>query len=355
MAVIFYDGFDIYNVATSQTYDLITPALRYTMSGLWYNHITYSTGFDNIGRSIVFGNNNVADNSIRLPLNTPLTAFSIGAHIYPTYGIAVGIDIFTIQSADTNNTIRLTTVSNNPNSLNLIVNGQNNLLTFIDPLDQNMWQHIELQGTVVSGNSITVNLYIGGSFAATWSGAGFGVLPYAWTTFYVGKRGGGGTGGYRIDNLFVTDGDHLGVVEVKTLTPSADTAQKDGLAIIGNDNFSLINNYSTPMTLNYVAFPIQSTSDEYDLTDPGILPDDYDVLSAQGISVMKQSATSTLINGYVGLSSSGSDSNGTPVVLDQTNYKLINGPITITDPSTSTTWTVAGINDLKMIVGRALD
>lgn len=355
MAVIFYDGFDIYNNAVQHTFDLITLPIQYGVSGIWYSWLTFVTGYDGIGRALSFSSTNSTDNSIRLPVTTPMTSFSIGAHIFPTYGSPANVDIFTIQNVSTANYIRLTTVSGNPNSLNLVVNGANNILTFIDPLDQNTWQHIELQGMITGSNQITVNLYISGSLAATWSGAGFNNMPYEWTGFYVGKRGGPGSGTYLIDNLFLTDGEHLGIVEIKTIIPTSDTLQKDGIAISGNDNYSLVNNYSLNMTPRFVAFTEENSFDSYQISDLSILDEDYDIIAVQGIGVMNQSATLDTVNGYTGIKSSGIDVGDVPTPLTQGIFTFVHSDIITEDPATTSAWVVAGINDLQINVGRAPD
>lgn len=355
MTVIFYDGFDIYNNAAQQTFDLITLPMHYGVSGIWYAWLTFVTGYDGAGRALSLASTNSTDNSIQLPVTDPMTSFSIGAHIFPTYGSPAGVDIFTIQNIDTANYIRLTTVSNNPNSLNLVVNGASNILTFVDPLDQNTWQHIELQGTITSSNQVTINLYIGGSLAATWSGAGFNTMPYEWTGFYVGKRGGSGSGTYLIDNLFLTDGDHLGIVEIKTLIPTSDTLQKDGIAISGNDNYSLVNNYSLNMTPRFIAFTEENLFDSYQVTDLSISDDDYDIVAVQGIGIMNQSVTLDAVNGYIGIKSSGIDAGAISTPLTQGIFTFVQSDIITENPATTSAWLVTGINDLQINVGRALD
>lgn len=358
MAILFYEGFDYFNQVSATVTDMVDPSSRFLLETSWQNRFGYTTGY-NGGQCLVFDSTTVTSNSLQIPISQTLTSFCIGAHWYFVSNNS-NMDIFTVQPATGTNSIRLTTTSATDNkSLNLYVNGalvtasgSSYTFNFIDPIDTATWQYIELQGQVTSTNQVTMTLYINGMLASSWSGAGFNTTPYSWNKFYLGSRGGNGSGTKRVDNCYLTSGEQLGVVEVRTLFPSADTAQKDGIPISGTTDFSVVRNYTTSMTNNYVAFSDIGDSDKFDIDDT-VLDSTYSVLAAQSHAIMKQSLVPDNLYGNISLNYLTSSVSGPAKLLNPSAFSYFATPIAATNPNTGAAWQNSEINQIQMTVGQS--
>lgn len=353
MTILFYEGFDFLNNGSQNNYDLIDLSSRFIVTSNWYVYLDIVAGGPyGTGQYLRVNSSQVAQNSIQIPISQPLTSFCIGCHINIRSNSGY-TDIFTIQPETGSNYIRLTTSNGSDNRLiHLNINGTLNNFTIIDSLDVGQWQYIELQGQVTGTNQVLLNIYVNGMLAGTYTGIGFTATPYSWSKFIVGYGGSSGNTQRWVDNLYLTSGEQLGIVEVKTMLPSGDTAQKDGIPVTGSTNYSQLAAYTLPMNSHFVALTSETANDVYDLSNLNLNSSDYDILAAQGISIMKQSTTPDVVSGNVGLMSSGNLVSGVAQNLDQTSFSTITTPILNTDPATSSPWTPSAIDSLQLMVGR---
>lgn len=357
MTILFYEGFDYINqvrTSTANSAELYDLSQRLIMTGSWKNLFSIDPGYNGIGNCVTISSSSSTDNSFRLPITNSYTSFCIGAHFNFTTSSA-GKDIFTVMPVSGTNFIRLTTVSSSAGmkSLNLVINNVSNVITlnFEDEITYGQWQHITLQGQVTSTNQVTINLYVNDMLAATWSGTGFTTTPYSWNRFFIGMQGGNGSSAYSIDNLYLTDGERLGLVEVRSVYPTGDTAQAQGIPAYGPTRYNMSNVYTNFLNTSYTSFVNNGDSDAYNLGDLS-LDSTYQVLAAQCHGTFRKSPVTDMISGRVSVKSGGIESGSTEATLDATNYVTVSSPISLTDPATSLPWDLAGINNMQISVGR---
>lgn len=358
MTILFYEGFDYVNqvlTSTANSAELYDITQRLIVTGSWKNFLRIDPGYNGIGNCLTFSSASSTDNSFRIPLTGSYTSFCIGAHINFQSTTSNGKDIFTVMPASGTNFIRLTTVgASSMKSLNLVINNISNVVTlnFEDEITAGQWQHIALQGQVTSADQVTINLYINDMLAATWSGTGFTTSPYSWNRFFVGMQGGSNNNNpYSVDNLYLTDGERLGLVEVRSVYPTGDTAQADGVPAYGPTRYNMSNVYTNYLNTAYTSFIDSGDSDSYDLSNIS-LDSTYQVLAAQCHGTFRKSPVTDSISGRVSLISGGVETASNEAILDATNYVTVSSPIVATDPSTSLPWDLAGINNMQINVGR---
>jgi hypothetical protein len=152
---------------------------------------------------------------------------------------------------------------------------------------------------------------------------------------------------WRIDDLYITDDERIGVRRITTLSPVADTAQKDWDASSGDDNYAMVNEEQPDNDDTYVEATASGDEDLYTLEDLvtklGYTPQDVD-----GVQVNVWGRRTDAFTRYLRSRASigTEDLESDPLTLTET-YQ-ISRILIPQNPDTSAVWEVADIGNLEV-------
>jgi len=202
---------------------------------------------------------------------------------------------------------------------------------------QDTWFFLEVEA-VRNASTGSVLVKVNGNTVLNITGANTGANDF--NSWRVGMSV---SGGWQIDDLYVTDGATLGECRIETLRPSADTAQKDWTASTGSDNYAMVDEPTFNGDTDYIKAATVGNKDEYDLGDLSFNP--ATIFAVQTvIAARKDDATTRGVRAYLNSSSSVANGAARDVGASYLQY----ADIFTTDPNTAAAWTQSGVNAAKI-------
>ena len=229
-------------------------------------------------------------------------------------------------------------------TIELAVGGNTYLCDTSIPLNLNTWYYLEMKVEYISANKINVVIRQDGREIGSFSNiTGWNSAPYQWSKFVLGKPAGSYDEEFFCDNLYITDGELLGPLEINTIVPNGD-ASTTWQRSYGSTNYFNVNNGGS----HYLSYSITSTqpgADEYDMSNITIAADKVIVGVVPHMFVHGAPYGSPDIRWNLV-----SDGN----VASSSNYKITNhhiqyvgGSVITTSPFTNKKWTVSELNNLR--------
>lgn len=153
---------------------------------------------------------------------------------------------------------------------------------------------------------------------------------------------GNGNGGMVIDDYYQTDAARLGECRVVTLSPTADTADKDWAPNSGSNNYSRVNEKPSDGDTTYVTSSTPGDLDLYDMQDLGFVPATIHAVQSSIIARKDDSADRAV---RANIKSGSSVANGAALGLTSGYVQRVT--IHATDPNGGGAWSSSGVNALQ--------
>lgn len=354
MAIIFTEGFDHYTGASSSTY--WNPKLdlsdRYTVDTGYISgasNLTFPNGLYG-GFCLMSGTATNANNSITYVFPSSLTSMCFGVHHLSTSG--TGCVVRLSNAAGSNIQLRLVSY------LPTIITSAGSYAADLSFTVTSNWNYYEVK-VDVTGSTANIQVWIDDVQALnltgiTWYTTGNQTIEQFTLGKVTGDTGATVSSQY-YDDVYVTDGEQLGPIEIQTVKPSSDVT-KQWVTSTGVDHYPLVGEdtvYSTassgrPSMDEYVQATIRDQTDEYELQDIQSKYVDYDILAITPLVFANQTATSPM---QITLSDSDTVYDGlpsyTPPASSSIGYLKKFDPIQL-NPFTSAAWSAADINSLRL-------
>lgn len=352
MAILFSDGFDYYNATSGNNNELINISTRYPgVVSTWASYFSYSTGYSG-GQSLVFNTSSSTSNSVPIPIGNTLTSITMGAHIYLP-NLSNDLDIFTIKAPNGAYVILSSGNTSGFLATRISASGSTAARYASIPLSASTWWYVELHAEVTSTNQILVNVYLNGTNVFTFTGTGFSATPYYWSSFTIGKATLNNSGSYRMDNFYLSDGEVLGPINISTLVPDGDTAQKDGIPINGTTNYNMVNDINAPSMDTNILLKTDLATDYYTFGDVPVVNTNDTVISVQGLSYSLDNDASSTSRTSVQIKSGATETTSSiPMLPGALIPQLATTAHLRNDPSTNSAWTLAGANSATLGIRR---
>lgn len=354
MALLFSDGFDLYTTTASGSGGY---SIRDTFTGFVNGaaNISFSTGAghssgDPNGRVMTIGPvvNGTANGTPRytpIPVTLPGRSFCIGAYIkVGSSGLSNDTPIF--QAASSAGLEFNVSAGNSSSDPWQLVLGPVNTGSIFNLTSFYFIEWISQQRTdnpnncdffvYVNGNltlqQLNVSTFTSGS--QTWSA--IRLCPG------VNIQLSGTTRPITYDNLYVTDGNRLGPINIRVLVPTADTAQKDWTPISGTSNFNMVNTGTFSGRGNMSYDP--GEEDLYDLTSY-TLAAGHQILQVDAVGIFNLTGVGNS-QCRVNMRLNSTTYNGDTASPTSSNVN-VQSRITMTEnPITSQRWSQIDINNL---------
>lgn len=356
MTILFTEGFDNYTNGSSISGPRAAKldlGDRYTASNTALtdnNYLTFVNGQSG-GYALRSGTNTAVSNSLVYVLPSPLTTLCFGVLHQSLTGTGC-----IVRLANTSTSfIQFRLVSNVPT----VITPTNNypadpMYTIVDP-----WNYYEIKVEVL-GLTANVNCWLNGVLiltlpGITWVAAGNQQIEQ----FTFGKVSGdtASVGSQHYDNVYITDGENLGPIEIKLIRPKADTPTKQWTRSTGNDNYSLVNDdvlldnggiIGTPTMNTYVQATVPGQKDIYELESIGTMYSDYDILAISPLSFSSRpSGTQPVLTSLYDTNNDRHNlATFLPIAGGDGNLKNYT-PIG-TNPFTLSAWSIDDINSLRL-------
>lgn len=330
MALEFFDGFDFYDGATCN------------LSHRGWNNGSGSILYNQVGRFPGSRAMQIIDSRITPPM-TPTDTVAVGFAVKIPSAVFVAASTGTAFMQFTNATIpSIVRVGVDVNGK--IVVGRTDLTTtkigegVAGDLVPDVWNYVEVE-LVRHASAGTVAVYVNGALRVNLSGVNTGAAAVDRITVW------GSTSNYTMyDDLYVkSDATRLGEVRVESLSPSADTAQKDWTPLSGTTNFSMVDDRPTNLDTDYVSSGTVGAKDLYDLANLGNTPS-----SVYGVNTILVARKDDALTRAVrtNLKSGSTTVNGTTRALAATY--VLTADMLLNDPDTSAAWTGSAVNATQL-------
>lgn len=353
MTIIFTDGFDHYTPGASATYfnPNVDLSDRYTVntsylgstSQLWFYPGQYGGFYLNSGNTV-----NVA-NSITYNFPTSMTTVCMGVNHLSASGTGCVIRL----SNAAGSYIQLRLVSFLPT----IVTSSGSFSASSGFTVVSNWNYYELKVTV-TGTTANVQAWLDDTMmfdltGINWYSSGNQTIEQ----FTLGKITGdtSAVASQSFDDLYVTDGEQLGPIEIQTIKPESD-AVKQWVPSTGTDNFPLVGENTVigstsagrPTMDSYVQSGIRDQTDLYNMQNIQSRYNDYDVLGIVPIIFTNQQVSTDPLQPLL---SDGNVVNSSlpsfiPTISTSIGYLIKPQPVVV-NPITSSSWLPADINSLQ--------
>ena len=212
------------------------------------------------------------------------------------------------------------------------------------------WNYLEfeIQTGTTTGQA---RLYLNGQLILSTSAANFsnsasataitnvGILPSNYSTRFM-----------YLDDYYITNtSTRLGEIHISTLSPSADTAQKDWTPSTGVSNASLLANNNYSVLTSYVTTTASNKKDMYEVQDLGTTVNTSTILATKvnGIGY-KNSFGPSNVNLVMKSNTVEVNGAGTDLYEGTTGVKKIPSIVSEVDPATSAAWTASSINNIQI-------
>lgn len=351
MAILFSDGFDYYNTTSGSNNELINISTRYpSVVSTWANFFSYTAGYSG-GQSLLFSTSSSTSNSIPVPIPNTLTSVTMGAHVYfPS--LSAEFDFFKI-AAPNGTYILLSVSSSGVINTRITGSGTSTARSSTFSIAAATWYYLELHAEVTGADQILVSVYLNNTQVFLYTGTGFTATPYYWSSFTIGKSQLGNSGAYRMDNFYLSDGEILGAINISTIVPSGDTAQKDGIPVNGTTNYNMVNDINAPTMDTNILLKTDLATDYYTTNGISLVNTDDTVISVQGLSYSMSGDASSSVRTSVQLSSSSTETTDSiPLLPGVTSPQIVTSSHIRVDPATNSTWTLSGVNSAQLGVRR---
>jgi hypothetical protein len=344
MAVIWTEGFDMYNGTGSNTGLLGRWATTFGGGGSSISMISGRFGGQAF-RVVAAANIQNAVNGVRVIFD------GSGSHTSIACGVACRLSTLTMTARtfelmNTSNGIQCgfgITQSGQPyiysgaGGTTLATGSAGLVLT-------NAWNYFEVE-IVGSATVGTFNLYMNSVLVASATGSNTIAAGGGFNGIQLNGNqavsGGSGTN-YDFDDIYVVDvATKLGERRIETLRPAADTVTKTWTPNSGVINFSRVNETTVDGDTSYVSTSTVGNRDLYSLGALSSTPSTIDAVSVVQFAEKTDATTRTL---YSSVKSGATDSDGTAFALNATYQRY--DRLILTDPNTSAAWTASGVNNL---------
>lgn len=322
----FFDGFDKLNATT----DLAL------LSGFWTGTPSAISGTSSrFGTGRYFRNPTVGAVTFLMPATSD--AITFGAAHKETTGAAAGGTVWWRLSTAAGTQI----IQIGANAAGAILVGRGDFTTNLISQSANgvvtagNWHYIEVEMTR-NGTTGVVRVWVDGVQVINDTGKNTGATTWGQINF----RDNDGTGGQYDDFYYADDAtSHLGDCRVETLSPDADTAQKDFSRSTGSDNFALVNETPSDGDTSYVTDSVVGHKDLYDL---GALSSTPATIHGVNVQMVARKDDATARTARCNLKSGATTTNGTTRTMG-TSYAWFK-QLFKTDPNTSAAWTASAVN-----------
>lgn len=294
MTLLFTDSFDLYGSTSfggnifgiQDVYKNITNPSNLTIS---------SSGFNNTGKGLQITSSTA--NLIPIPANIPGASFTVGCHfIYSTPAATCSFELFRALTTDGKlfqAGFRRTT-DTSPTSQYYITNTSSlgNVSTSSSIFNSGAWNYVEWKITQRIDNPLNCDyqIYHNGVLVLTQSDIATFTSNQTWN--YISLATGSvvpynGTAATTIiDNVYLTDGELIGPLQISTTLPNADTDQKDFISA-GSDNFPQVNS-ATSVTASSLSSINTGDKDYYSLSSY-TLPNGRKIVGVQACGIASSS------------------------------------------------------------------
>lgn len=369
MTLIYTEGFDYYSTAapTDNTTGLHLGKrylLNSTSSSITGTYMTIQPGFEGRGGCLRSNTTNSVDNNIIYVIGnygpSPMTQLCFGMY-YQT-------------NSTTSSVIRFQNTGTTQSFIELILNLNSNLsiISTSDTINGslvgnasastfpvNTWMYVEVVINI-SGSTASVQVYQENSLvinlpSLNWYGSGNGVFGIEQIFFGKSTYARINNRLQYFDHCYMTTGERLGPTEIRSLLPSADTAQKQWSPSTGTTNFNLVNETTISSTSPGMTTLVSASTNGY-----------KDYYSVSGTIARDSGAQIKAVQPYIFASSPGSyseiiDSNiksgSTESIYDISvvpytgNTFLYRVPFLTTNPNTSSPWTYLDLQSMQLGLG----
>jgi len=346
MAVVFMDGFDMYNGVQAA----IGLQSRWITSQTGQYTTTTTTPFTNGQALRVIGDVQFNIGYFSRVLPSTVSTSCVGFHFYTTsvsgmstrsssavvYFRNAGAFQFGIQLLSTG-----ILVVNTYSAAGTITA---EMFRTTVPIAAATWYHMGLVFTMGTAGTGSIELFIDGASAGSATGvttARSGVALVDEIYFYNSALSGGSN---YFDDLYVTDAaTFLGIRRIETLRPTSDTAQKQWTALSGTDNYAMVDESVVDGDTTYVETSTVGNQDLYDIANLSSTPGTIDAVQ---IVSFPRRTDATARTQYNSLKSGATNSDGTAFALSATysHYpRLLN-----LNPDGSVAWTGAAVDALQI-------
>lgn len=204
----------------------------------------------------------------------------------------------------------------------------------------NTWYYIESEITVHNSTG-AMKLFIDGVAVLTLTGLdNAGTANNYANQMRIGGNQSAGALNFEFDDIYVVDAaTRLGERRVETLRPTADTAEKDFTRSAGSDNYPLVDELTTNGDTDYVQ---GSTVGDLDLYDFANLSSTPTTINAVQVSSFCCKTDATARSVALQVKSGATSSDGSNFTLSSSYTKI--DRILATDPNTAAAWTAANVN-----------
>jgi hypothetical protein len=201
-------------------------------------------------------------------------------------------------------------------------------------LKAGIYQYVEVE-LVRHASAGSVNIYVNGGLVASASGVNTGANDVAGIMLAGMQSSNSNWDDFYVNNTSTRTGE----LKIDTLSPTADTAQKDFTASTGSDNYAMVDELPVNADTDYVTADINGNADLYTI---GSLSGSPASIVAAQVRVVAKKTDTAYRSLKPKLKSSSTVHDGSAVVLG-TSYGLVD-MILETDPNTSSAWTATNIN-----------
>lgn len=344
MAVVFVEGFDMYNGVGGSSSTSVGLASRWTVNSPGINGAQMTTG--RFGGQAVSVANNTGSNPINTTLPGSYTAGTIGVAIYLNTTLATNAwPIFAVgQGSVARSSAQVYITGNADGSINVYRGGGTLTLlgtTAAGILASFTWQYIEME-YVISSTVGSVSLYVSGSNVLTLSGINTqGLATNTVSAIYLE----GQNGRTWFDDLYVTDtAARLGEQRVVTTYPDADVTNSNWTANSGSVLYSRINETTCDGDTTYIYAGTVNATSTFGVQDLPVVPNN--VKAVQISTFGRKSDTGYRTTQLQYINAGGSVASSSDYVLQGSYTRQIY--LNQNNPFTSSPWTASEINAMKV-------
>lgn len=337
MAVIFMEGFDMYNgvgtgtglqskwtLTTTSDVAMTTgrfsgQAMRVTQAGASGNpRVTFASNYTSIGCGFAYKTDTLPTGNTVINMLALLngTTFTFGLRCTSTGAIEA--------SRATSGTGFTALGTSTPS---VIV--------------ANTWHYIEC-GVTISDTVGTVTVKVDGATVLSLTGQDTNNAVTNVNTLQLGYTSNSGQANINYDDLYVVDSaTTLGERRIETTVPSADTATKNWTPNSGTANFSRVNETLVDGDTSYVQASTVGTRDLYSMGALSSTPSVIDAVQVVSFAEKTDATTRTIYNS---VQSAGTDSDGSAFSLSASYNRF--DRLMETDPNGGGAWTASRVNGL---------
>lgn len=325
MAIVWMDGFDLYNSTATMAlkgYSTVTNGL---VAGRFGGQAAQNTGgLTPQTWGVPSGNTFAVGFAFRVG---DLSGNTTGKGIF---SFQTGATIITKLGVDVNGALKF---GRGDFTTNLIANSANGLIAI------NVWNYIEIEYTR-NGATGAVTVYLNGSSVLTASGANTGATAIDTMAFMPEFFG----GNKEMDDLYVVDvATRLGESRIDTLRPSADSGAQQWTRSTGANNFANVDDTTLNSDTDYNSSATVANKDLYDVADLGFTP--ASVRAVQAVMfARKDDATARTIRHYI--KEGGTTTNGTTRAMGSSFGMFTD--LYATNPRTAAAWSAAEVNATQL-------